>query len=339
MTLLIALTASAIWFYLLVARGRFWRAAERDEREAVSFAPPVEWPRVVAVIPARDEAEVVAGSVGSLLTQNYPGCFTVILVDDQSSDRTAQNARGVAVAAGAADRLTVLTGSPLPSGWTGKLWAVAQGIRHAESLTEPPDYLLLTDADIAYGPDALTRLVARARADGLVLTSLMARLHCESAAERAMIPAFIFFFQICPAAAIAASAHRNSARHGAYLSCTACTHVSRQWPRASSRGRVVGADGICVSTGVPLLPRLAAVGAGDAGDRDGISAIHARLGLSALALAWRHVEGARTGGSDKNWLQRWEHDSRHLSLVTDLPPHNHTINPVSNGCVSSSCHG
>ncbi|HEX4043007.1 MAG TPA: glycosyltransferase [Xanthobacteraceae bacterium] len=183
----------AIWAYLIVARGGFWRAADRDGETP---AWPGPWPGVTAVVPARDEAESVGETVASLLRQDYPGPFTVIVVDDQSHDGTATVARAAAVEVGAGDRLTVLPGKPLPAGWTGKLWAQQQGIAHAESAAAPPDYLLLTDADIAYAPDALTNLVARAEQGSLVLTSLMAKLRCQSFAERLFVPAFIFFFQM-----------------------------------------------------------------------------------------------------------------------------------------------
>jgi hopene-associated glycosyltransferase HpnB len=182
-----------IWLYLVAARGGFWRAAERDDG-ALSFAGP--WPVVTAVIPARDEADCVGDTVASLLRQDYPGAFSVILVDDQSRDGTGRVAQEAAAALGAADRLTVLPGRALPAGWTGKLWAQQEGVDHAGERTPQPSYLLLTDADIVYAPDALTHLVARAEQGGLVLASLMAKLRCESFAERMFVPAFIFFFQM-----------------------------------------------------------------------------------------------------------------------------------------------
>jgi hopene-associated glycosyltransferase HpnB len=191
MTLAIALLALAIWLYLLLARGGFWRAVDRDEWAA---RPPEAWPTVTTVIPARDEADVIGQSLTSLLAQDYPGTFRVIIIDDQSRDGTAEVARHAAATAGAAERLTVLYGSPLPPGWTGKLWALQQGVDRAEDTA--PEFLLLTDADIAYAPDTLRNLVAHAQARGLALTSLMAKLRCESFAERALIPAFIFFFQM-----------------------------------------------------------------------------------------------------------------------------------------------
>ena len=190
---LIAFLTLATWLYLIAARGGFWLAAERDDPQAQQ---PEAWPPVTAVVPARDEAACVAGNIGSLLRQDYPGRLAIILVDDNSSDSTADIARQAAAAVGAAERLTVIAGRPLPAGWTGKLWAVHQGVEAADRPPSGPDYLLLTDADIVYAPDAVRGLVAKAEAERLVLTSLMAKLRCESLAERALVPAFIFFFQM-----------------------------------------------------------------------------------------------------------------------------------------------
>jgi hopene-associated glycosyltransferase HpnB len=186
----------AIWFYLLAGRGAFWLGRERDEAALAGREASGPWPSVTAVIPARDEAESVGETVASLMRQDYPGTFTIVVVDDQSRDGTAQVAHQAAAALGAAGRLTVLSGRPLPAGWTGKLWAQHQGVAAAEAAPRPPDYLLLTDADIVYVPDELRKLVARAQSGGNVLTSLMAKLRCDSFAERMFIPAFIFFFQM-----------------------------------------------------------------------------------------------------------------------------------------------
>ena len=196
--LIIAAIVLATWLYLIAARGGFWRAAERDDDGAVPAALPSmpQWPPVTAVVQARDEAETVGDTVASLLRQDYRGPFNVILVDDQSRDATARVAREGAAAFGAGDRLNVIAGRPLPAGWTGKLWAQNQGVEAVAQAANPPEYLLLTDADIVFAPCALSSLVARAERQGLVLNSLMVKLRCKSFAERMFVPAFVFFFQM-----------------------------------------------------------------------------------------------------------------------------------------------
>jgi hopene-associated glycosyltransferase HpnB len=187
---LVAAVALVIWIYLVAGRGGFWRAGERDGGGPSS---PV-WPDVIAVIPARDEADGVGHTVESLLRQDYPGSLSLILVDDESADGTADVARLAAAAIGRMDRLTIIPGAALPAGWTGKLWAMKQGVERADAAA--PEFLLLTDADIVYPPDTLRRLVSQSLSEGLALSSMMAKLRCESFAERALIPAFIFFFQM-----------------------------------------------------------------------------------------------------------------------------------------------
>jgi hopene-associated glycosyltransferase HpnB len=177
-----------IWVYLLIGRDNFWLTRERDDLGEQDNELSA-WPSVTAIVPARNEADVLARSLGSLLQQNYPGPFRIILVDDQSDDGTADVAR----AFGKIDRLQILSGAARPVGWTGKLWAMAQGVELASAETAP-DYLWFTDADIGHAPDSLRRLVARAERGKLVLTSLMAKLNCKTLAEHALIPAFVFFF-------------------------------------------------------------------------------------------------------------------------------------------------
>ena len=186
MIALLALIPVAIWLYLLAGRGLFWVMAERDS--ANEPAEPAAWPSVVAVVPARNEADVIARSIGSLLDQDYPGSFRIVLIDDQSSDGTADAARKL----GGAEKLDILTGSARLSGWAGKVWAMKQGTAKAGQ----PDYLWFTDADVEHQPNNLRRLIARAESGKLVLTSLMVKLHCKSWAEAYLIPAFVFFFDM-----------------------------------------------------------------------------------------------------------------------------------------------
>jgi hopene-associated glycosyltransferase HpnB len=182
--------AAGIWVYLLLFRGGFWREMPRPAPDR----QPDSWPEVVAVIPARNEADVVGVAMGALLAQDYPGRFTAILVDDDSSDGTADAARA-AGAGKSMHRLEVVRNAHLPEGWTGKLWAVNHGLAEAARLAPDAKYVLLTDADIWHEPTSLRQLVKRAETGGLKLVSLMARLKTDTLAERALIPAYIFFFQ------------------------------------------------------------------------------------------------------------------------------------------------
>ena len=146
---------------------------------------------MVAIVPARNEAAHVEEALGSLLAQEYPGEFAVVLVDDHSEDATAAIARRLA--AGQARPLEVIGASTLPPGWTGKLWAIHEGLRHAAHVRPKAAYVLLTDADIVPAPESFARLVAKGEAERVDLTSLMVRLHCETFWERLLIPPFVFF--------------------------------------------------------------------------------------------------------------------------------------------------
>ena len=214
----IAAVSLAVWMYLLVARGGFWLARERDDGRRPPTPPAGGWPSVVAIIPARNEADMAPQGLGSLLAQDYPGPFRIILVDDQSEDGTADAARQAARRARQQRRLQVLEGDPLPPDWTGKLWAMSQGIAEASREPDAPRYLLLTDADIAYDPDALARLVSRAVENGNVLTSLMVKLRCVSLAEKLLIPAFVFFFaMLYPFRWVNRPTHRLAAAAGGVM--------------------------------------------------------------------------------------------------------------------------
>ena len=181
----LAVVSALIWGWLLTMRGQFWRAGP-----VLPAATPMRAPAVTVVVPARDEAPLVERALRSLLAQDYPGPFRVILVDDRSTDGT-----GALVRAIADSRLTVLTGTPRPAGWAGKLWAVHQGVTAAQD-SAPPEYFFLTDADIEHDPPHLSSLVALAERHDLDMVSEMVALSCDSLAEKALIPAFVFFFQL-----------------------------------------------------------------------------------------------------------------------------------------------
>jgi hopene-associated glycosyltransferase HpnB len=189
--LLIAGLSFVAWLYLLFGRGRFWRGwAEPAAPDCAAY------PAVIAVIPARDEAAVIDRNLRSLFGQAYPGPLHAVVVDDHSSDGTAAVARAAATAAGAADQLTMVDAPALPAGWVGKVWAMETGYRHVQARAPDAPYILFTDADIEHGPGTLKRLVARAEAGGLALVSLMVRLRARSFTERALVPAFVFFFRM-----------------------------------------------------------------------------------------------------------------------------------------------
>ncbi len=218
MSAVIGAATVAIWVYLLLFRGGFWWLPYRRAPIAAS----VGGRSVVAVIPARDEAAVVGGAVGSLLAQDYAGNFRIVVVDDQSSDGTSEAARTAAAAAGASDRLTICRGKPVPPGWTGKLWAMSQGVEAARSVR--PDYFLLTDADIVHGSGNLRELVSRCESQGYDLVSLMVRLHCRSLWETLLIPAFVFFFfKLYPPRWVADPAHRTAGAAGGCMLIRATT--------------------------------------------------------------------------------------------------------------------
>jgi hopene-associated glycosyltransferase HpnB len=182
-----------IWAYLVLARGGFWRiypAASRTiSAENRAQGNPV---RIAVIIPARDEADVVGRAVCSLLQQTGPNKIQIFLVDDASTDGTAQAARAAAAAETQAQNLTVVPGNSLAPGWSGKLWAMQQGIEQAAKTA--PDFFLFTDADIEHAPDSLATLLSIAQAGPYDMASFMVKLHCQSLAEKLLIPAFVYFF-------------------------------------------------------------------------------------------------------------------------------------------------
>jgi hopene-associated glycosyltransferase HpnB len=179
------LASLLIWLYLIFAHGQFWRSTPE-----LPAAAPAEYPEVNVIVPARDEVQTIIPVITSLLAQDYAGPFRVLLVDDNSSDGTAAAAAGAA-AAHAPARLTIITLHSKPEGWTGKLWALSQGV----AATHAP-VLLFTDADIVHDPRHVSALVAKLQQSRLDMVSEMVHLNCVSCAERALVPAFVYFFQM-----------------------------------------------------------------------------------------------------------------------------------------------
>jgi hopene-associated glycosyltransferase HpnB len=195
-----------IWLHLFFGRGWFWRVGKLDaDREPLET--PGEWPQVMAVVPARNEEETIGRAVAGLVKQNYPGAFFVVVVDDHSEDATAGIAQQVADESGVGERVRIVSASALAEGWTGKLWALNEGVFNggvtmsgasgtevSAATPEVPTYYWFTDADVEHAPDTLRRLVVRAERDKLELASLMVLLQAKTLPERALIPAFLYFF-------------------------------------------------------------------------------------------------------------------------------------------------
>jgi hopene-associated glycosyltransferase HpnB len=218
--------AAAAWAYILIAHGQSWRT---DQRLPPAGPAPADWPSIAVVIPARDEAGVLPRTLPTLLGQKYEGSLRIVLIDDESTDGTSAVATDLGKAAGWSvshrdaqdtagsdvsdgDRhLSVLAGRPLPAGWAGKVWAMSQGLAAAGEA----DYVLFTDADIAYAPGTVSSLAGAATASGLELVSQMAQLRAESRWERMLIPAFVYFFaQLYPFRLVNRPGNREAAAAG-----------------------------------------------------------------------------------------------------------------------------
>ena len=207
----VALMCLASWGVLYGLRADFWRI------EAWSpVADPTQWPEIVAVIPARDEEGGIGTTLSSLLAQDYPGAFRVIVVDDHSTDSTAEIVTEAALVY--QGRVDLVSGEALPEGWTGKVWAMEQGLRRAKELAPDAKYILFTDADIQHAEGQLRALAARAEAEQRDMVSLMVRLNCETLPERVLIPAFVYFFRMLfPFAAVANPGARVAAAAGGVM--------------------------------------------------------------------------------------------------------------------------
>ncbi|MEU6772461.1 glycosyltransferase [Streptomyces sp. NPDC046759] len=220
----ITVVSLAAWCWLLLCQGFFWRT---DVRLPPSREPD-PWPSVCVVVPARDEAAVLPASLPSLLAQDYPGRAEVFLVDDGSTDGTGELARELSRRHGGLPLTVASPGEPA-AGWTGKLWAVRHGIGLARA--RAPEFLLLTDADIAHAPDSLRTLVAAAGAGGFDVVSQMARLRVESVWERLVVPAFVYFFaQLYPFRWIGRRGSRTAAAAGGCVLLRAATADTARIP-------------------------------------------------------------------------------------------------------------
>ena len=205
---IVALVTAVTWSYLVLARGFFWHL-KNDTVDATDSAESST--SIAAVVPARNEAEFIGPVITSLLGQSR--AVSVFLVDDESTDGTADVARCAAEKAGKAGALIVIQSKPLPAGWTGKLWAMHQGVERARALN--PEWLMLADADVIHDPETIATLARIASQGQYDLVSFMVKLHCESLAERLLIPAFVyFFFMLYPPAWIRDPRHSTAGAAG-----------------------------------------------------------------------------------------------------------------------------
>ena len=218
-----------VWVWLVVARGRFWTTGQRLDPEAdPASADARDYPAVAVIVPARNEADTLPATLPALLRQEYPGPFTVFLVDDSSADGTAAVARAIADDMLTNGPLTVVSAGPLPEGWAGKVWAMHQGLE-ASARAETP-LILFTDADVLHPPDSLRRLVQKALDDGLDMASLMVLLRAEGPWERLLVPAYVYFF-----AKLYPFRHVNDPRRSTAAAAGGCVLLRRE-ALAATRG-------------------------------------------------------------------------------------------------------
>jgi hopene-associated glycosyltransferase HpnB len=232
LVMILAALTVVTWSYLALARGGFWRLkgarVETSGTERFSGC-------IAAVVPARNEAELIGPVVSSLLLQSV--AMSVFLVDDESTDGTADVARRAAEKAGKADALIVIPSKPLPSGWTGKLWAMHQGIERARELN--PEWLLLTDADVLHGAETAATLGRIASQGDYDLVSFMVKLHCESLPEKLLIPAFVYFFFMLYPPAWTRDARRSTAGAAGGCMLVRLATLDRAGGVAATRGALI----------------------------------------------------------------------------------------------------
>ncbi|HTB94866.1 MAG TPA: glycosyltransferase [Candidatus Sulfotelmatobacter sp.] len=236
LALVLAILSLLIWVVLTFFRGAFWQVLAFDD-DIAKQESLTRWPRVVAIVPARNEAEFIALTVESLVKQDYPGELRVVVVDDHSEDGTGELAREAAARAGASERVLVRRGATLQSGWTGKLLAMQQGVESAG--LQEPEYFWFTDADIEHAPDTLRRVVQRAEREKLDLVSLMALSQVNSLSEHLLIPPFLYFFlKLYPPSWIASAKGKTA---GAAGGCVLLKReaLDRMGGLAAIRGEVI----------------------------------------------------------------------------------------------------
>jgi hopene-associated glycosyltransferase HpnB len=236
LALVLAILSLLIWVVLTFFRGAFWQVLAFDD-DIAKQESLTRWPRVVAIVPARNEAEFIALTVESLVKQDYPGELRVVVVDDHSEDGTGELAREAAARAGASERVLVQRGATLQSGWTGKLLAMQQGVESAG--LQEPEYFWFTDADIEHAPDTLRRVVQRAERGKLDLVSLMALSQVNSLSEHLLIPPFLYFFlKLYPPSWIASAKGKTA---GAAGGCVLLKReaLDRMGGLAAIRGEVI----------------------------------------------------------------------------------------------------
>jgi hopene-associated glycosyltransferase HpnB len=212
LALILSVISLLIWVVLTFLRGAFWQLPAFDDDVLMQESLP-RWPRVAVIVPARNEAETIARAVASLVKQEYAGEFRVVVVDDHSEDGTGALAREAAERTGAGERVLILQGAALESGWTGKLLAMRQGVEN--DVAREADYFWFTDADIEHAPDTLRRIVQRGERAKLDLVSLMALAQANSLPERLLIPPFLYFFlKLYPPSWIASKTRKTAGAAG-----------------------------------------------------------------------------------------------------------------------------
>ncbi len=195
----LGLLVLVVWLVLVFGWHGFWRF-DAVLAPGSALPPGGRWPAVAVVVPARNEEQTLEAALSSLLAQDYPGRMSLWLVNDNSTDATAEIARRLAAGD---SRLQVLDAPQRPQGWAGKVAALDHGVKQVLA-DGAPEFFFFTDADISHEPQALRAVVARGLEERRAMVSALVRLPCETFWERLLIPAFAyFFFLLYPPRAVA----------------------------------------------------------------------------------------------------------------------------------------